>query len=241
MPIWNWMRWHGFRRKGRLDMQVEDAPFDFVQMREYMVEHDIQARGINDPRVLAAMRSVPREYFVRPVDWDEAYADMPLEIEASQTISQPYVVAFMSQILAVEPGMTILEIGTGSGYQTAILSKLGARVFSMERHEMLSRSAQEALKRVGLGNGVSIKVGDGSSGWKEKAPFDRIILTCCAPEISQVLLAQLSADSGILLAPVETARGQFLRKIVKHGNEFEEHDELPVRFVPLIGEFGFED
>ncbi len=220
-------------------MNIDDAPFDFTSMREYMVESTIVKRGVADCNVLNAMRTVPREYFVKPIDWDEAYDDSPLEIGCDQTISQPYIVALMSEMLCVEKGMKVLEIGTGSGYQAAILSAMGATVFSVERHEKLSRTARDALKRAGLIGNITLKVSDGSIGWREKAPFDRIILTCCAPEIPQTVIEQLSSDNGIIVSPVDTEHGQILRKIINSNGTLSVADDIPVRFVPLIGENGF--
>ena len=220
-------------------MDIEDAPFDFVALRQEMVKRDLAGRGIIAERVLAALNAVPREYFVNAVDWDEAYADMPLGIACNQTISQPYVVALMSEMLEVAADMRVLEIGTGSGYQSAVLSALGAKVFSVERYEVLSRSARDALKKTGLIRNVMLRVSDGSIGWSENAPYDRIILTCCAPEIPEVLLAQLTADNGILVAPVATAKGQVLRKIVSSQGEYTLTDSVSVRFVPLVGEKGY--
>ena len=220
-------------------MDIEDAPFDFVALRQEMVKRDLAGRGIIAERVLAALNAVPREYFVNAVDWDEAYADMPLGIACNQTISQPYVVALMSEMLEVAADMRVLEIGTGSGYQSAVLSALGAKVFSVERYEVLSRSARDALKKTGLIRNVMLRVSDGSIGWSENAPYDRIILTCCAPEIPEVLLAQLTADKGILVAPVATAKGQVLRKIVSSQGEYTLTDSVSVRFVPLVGEKGY--
>ena len=220
-------------------MNIDDAPFDFISMRQYMVESTIVKRGIVDDNVLNAMRTVPREYFVKPVDWDEAYDDSPLEIDCEQTISQPYIVALMSEMLSVEKGMKVLEVGTGSGYQSAILSAMGAKVFSVERHERLSRIARDALKRTGLINNITLKTSDGSIGWSEKAPFDRIILTCCAPVIPETLIEQLSSDNGVIVSPVDSEHGQILRKIIKSNGELSIKDDIPVRFVPLIGENGY--
>ncbi len=219
-------------------MNIDDAPFDFTSMRNYMVNEHIVKRGINDTSVIEAMRSVPREYFVRPIDWDEAYEDSPLDVECGQTISQPYIVAYMTEILQVKKGMKVFEVGTGSGYQTAILSSMGAKVFSIERHEILSRGARDALKITGLIGNVTLKIADGSVGWKDHAPYDRIILTCCAPELVEELISQL-AVGGIMISPVETSDGQVLRKVVKNKGDIEVTDDLPVRFVPLIGENGF--
>ncbi len=221
-------------------MDVDEAPFDFEAMREYMLQQDIIPRGINSDAVLEALGSVSREFFVKPVDWDEAYADTPLQIDCGQTISQPYIVALMSQLLELESGMSVLEIGTGSGYQAAVLSAMGAKVYSVERHELLSRAARDALKKAGLLRNVTMKIADGSIGWQEKAPFDRIILTCCAPEIPKQLLEQLSADNGVLVSPVARDGGQVLEKIVKTVSGISVADQASVVFVPLKGEFGYD-
>ena len=219
-------------------MDIDELPFDFDYLREKMVADQLVARGIKDENVLAAMRSVPREYFVNPVDWDEAYEDHPLNIACQQTISQPYIVAYMTEMLALQAGMRVLEIGTGSGYQTAVLSAMGVHVFSLERHENLSQGARDALKKVKLHNRVILKVCDGSIGWKEKAPFDRIIMTCCAPSLKHCLLAQLE-DGGIMVAPVQLGGEQVLQKVSKAGGKVLLENMLPVSFVPLIGENGF--
>lgn len=210
---------------------------NFIARRERMVREHLAARDITDAAVLAAMGSLPREEFVNPIDWDEAYEDHPLGIACDQTISQPYIVALMTQLLELQPGMKVLEIGTGSGYQTAVLARVGARVWSAERHRELARAAQRALARCGLGKGIHLRAGDGSAGWPEAAPFDRILLTCCAPELPPVLLEQLGIG-GMLLAPVEKDGDQVLRRTRRTAAGFTSEDLLPVRFVPLIGRFG---
>ncbi len=212
--------------------------FDFTARREEMVRQQLAARDITDAAVRRVMADLPREEFVNPVDWDEAYEDHPLGIECDQTISQPYIVALMTQLLQIRPGVRVLEIGTGSGYQTAVLAALGARVWSVERHRELARTAQRALARCGFSKGVHLRAGDGSIGWPEAAPFDRILLTCCAPQLPPVMLEQLTID-GLLLSPVEQDGDQVLRLTRRTPSGFETHDLLPVRFVPLIGRNGY--
>lgn len=214
--------------------------YNFSQMREEMLQHDLIARDITDTAVLKAMAKVQREKFVPIIDLDEAYADSPLPIECGQTISQPYIVAYMTQALEIKPGNKILEIGTGSGFQAAILLETGGEVFSIERHPQLATHAEQTLKECGYINNLHLKMGDGSLGWPEHAPYDRIILTCCAPNIVTELLAQLN-DNGILIAPVQKSSGQILQKITKKSSEFITENLLPVIFVKLIGEKGFKE
>lgn len=211
--------------------------FDFEAERARMVRRDLAGRDITDPRVLEAMGRVPRERFVPPVDWDEAYADHPVGIASGQTISQPYIVAYMTQSLRLEPGMTVLEIGTGSGYQAAILAAMGVTVLSVERHEALARGAAEALAAAGLAEGVTIHLGDGTLGWPERAPYDRVIVTAAAPHVPAALKQQL-AHGGRLVAPVGKG-SQVLTIVDRVGESFRETRAIAVVFVPLIGEDGF--
>lgn len=215
---------------------LNDPEFDFEQMREEMVEHQLRARDITDERILAAMGRVLRHEFVEPMDWDEAYEDHPLQIGCGQTISQPYIVALMSQMLQVEHGCRVLEIGTGCGYQTAVLAELGAEVYSVERHEKLVQIAGKNLEK--YATNVHLKLADGSLGWSEQAPYERIIMTCCAPELKQQLLDQL-ADGGIMVAPVADENGQVLQIVRKINGKLETHESIGVIFVPLIGEDGY--
>jgi protein-L-isoaspartate(D-aspartate) O-methyltransferase len=201
--------------------------------RRVMVEHQIAARGVTDPRVLAAMRQVPRHLFVPPDLAGRAYSDSPLPIGHQQTISQPYVVALMSQLADLQPGERVLEIGTGSGYHAAVLARLADHVFSIEIVPELADRARRTLAELGVDN-VSVRAGDGYRGWPEEAPFDAIVLTAAPPEVPQPLLDQL-AEGGRLVAPVGEGMQQ-LTVITRRGDGFERDRVAPVRFVPMTGE-----
>jgi protein-L-isoaspartate(D-aspartate) O-methyltransferase len=207
--------------------------------RAAMVASQLRLRGIADPRVLRAMSTVPRERFVPDAERGVAYADEALPIPAGQTISQPYMVARMTELLGPRPGARILEIGTGSGYQTAILVVLGAAVVSIERQPELAVTARERLAKLGLGGAVEIRVGDGSLGAADAAPFDGIVVTAAAPSIPPLLREQLSPGGGRLVIPVGGRGRQDLLLVVRHGDEWSETNEGPCVFVPLIGEAGF--
>lgn len=215
------------------------VPEELVERRAQMLEGDLAGRDIADDRVLAAMAAVPRHEFVAAPQRLYAYDDTPLRIGCGQTISQPYVVAFMTQRLDVQPGMRVLEVGTGSGYQTAILAELGAEVFTIERHEDLSLAAEAVIDRLGYGNRVTLRVDDGTQGWPEEAPFERIIVTAAAPAIPPPLIHQL-AEGGLMIIPVGDNRGgQQLVLARKADGALECTDLLDVTFVPLMGKDGF--
>ena len=217
----------------------EDIPEELAERRRRMLETDLAGRDIVDSEVLRAMAEVPRHEFLPPPLRVHAYDDSPLRIGCGQTISQPYVVAFMTQALGVRPGMRVLEIGTGSGYQAAVLAALGAEVFTVERHEDLSYAAEEVLDRLGYGDRVAMRVDDGTLGWPEEGPFERIIVTAAGPNTPPALVEQL-AEGGLLLMPVGEYRGE--QKLVlseKKGGTLTGRDILDVRFVPLLGEGGF--
>jgi protein-L-isoaspartate(D-aspartate) O-methyltransferase len=209
------------------------------EARDLMVEKQLAARSIKDPRVLETMREIPRHLFVDKDLWDAAYRDSPLLIGYGQTISQPYIVAFMTQALRLsEDGQAVvLEIGTGSGYQAAILSRLAAKVYSVERIEALAKNAQCLLEELDIHN-VEIKVGDGGYGWVEHSPYDGIIATAAAPEIPRPLIDQLK-DGGTLVAPVGPKWQQELIRLQWRNNRIETERLAPVAFVPLIGEHGW--
>jgi protein-L-isoaspartate(D-aspartate) O-methyltransferase len=207
--------------------------------RATMVARHLRARGIADERVLRAMSTVPRELFVSDALRSTAYADEALPIPAGQTISQPYMVARMTELVAPRAGGRILEIGTGSGYQAAILAILGAAVVSIERQPELAVTARERLARLGLGGAVDIRVGDGSMGDPEGAPWDGIVVTAAAPSIPTALREQLSPDGGRLVIPVGDRSRQELMLVVRHGDEWRDRNEGPCVFVPLVGEGGF--
>jgi protein-L-isoaspartate(D-aspartate) O-methyltransferase len=207
--------------------------------RAAMVARQLRSRGIVDERVLRAMGTVPRELFVSDVQRSTAYADEALPIPAGQTISQPYMVARMTELVAPRAGSRILEIGTGSGYQTAILAILGAAVVSIERQPELAVTARERLAGLGLGGAVDVRVGDGSVGDPAGAPWDGIVVTAAAPSIPTALREQLSPNGGRLVIPVGDRSRQELLLVVRHGDEWRDRNEGPCVFVPLVGEGGF--
>ncbi len=210
---------------------------DFDALREFMVHTQLIPRGIRDERVLAAMRKVPRHLFVSESSRHRAYDDMALSIGEGQTISQPYMVAVMTELLELKGDEKVLEIGTGSGYQAAILAELSKQVFSIERIPALAARAEERLRALGY-DAVRIKVSDGTLGWIDEAPFDRIIVTAGAPKVPDPLKEQLAED-GILVAPVGDRFSQQLLRIVKKDGTFREEFHTLCVFVPLIGEHGW--
>jgi len=205
--------------------------------REEMVEFQIRARGVRDERVLAAMRKIPRHVFV-PENWERAaYEDRPLPIGEGQTISQPYIVAVMTEQLDLSPQDRVLEIGTGSGYQAALLAELTGTVISIERLPEIADRARENLARAGV-TGVRIVVGDGTEGYPPEAPYDAVIVTAATPEIPKPLIDQLG-KGGRLIAPVGPRDCQDLIKLVKREGRVETIPLGGVCFVPLIGQFGW--
>lgn len=199
-----------------------------------MVRRQIAARGIRDPDVLEAMRSVPRHEFVPPEQLDGAYADRPLPIGHDQTISQPYIVAYMTDALEVGPDDRVLEVGTGCGYQTAVLAEIAREVLSVEIVPALARRAARTLRELGYRN-VRVIAGDGRRGWPRAAPFDAILLTAAPPEVPEALLDQL-ADGGRLVAPVGPGLSQTIRRWRRRGPALEREDLIGVRFVPMTRE-----
>lgn len=197
-----------------------------------MVEDQLRARGIRDPGVLAAMAEVPRHLFVPPERRAEAYADSPVPIGAGQTISQPYIVALMLEQLRLRPGLKVLEIGTGSGYQTALLAQMGVKLFSIERVPELAERASERLERLGFRN-ACLRVADGSLGWPEEAPFDRVIVTACSPRLPEALGDQL-AEGGILVCPIGEGFSQMLTVSEREGGRIRTRGICECVFVPLI-------
>jgi protein-L-isoaspartate(D-aspartate) O-methyltransferase len=202
-----------------------------------MVESQIAARGIHDPRVLAVMKEIPRHLFVPPPNDKSAYQDCPLPIGNGQTISQPYIVALMTELLIPQPTDNILEIGTGCGYQAAILSVLVRKVTTMERIPEVAELARANLITLGSKN-IDVLVGDGTQGYQQNAPYDGIIITAATPSVPRPLLEQL-ADGGRLVAPVGGREIQELIRIRKKGRSITEEHHGGVRFVPLIGECGW--
>jgi protein-L-isoaspartate(D-aspartate) O-methyltransferase len=219
------------------EMGGEGSPTATVDGREAerarMVDEQIAARGVRDPAVLAAMRRVPRHEFVPEAARPAAYADRPLPLGEEQTISQPYIVALMTELAAVGPGARVLEVGTGSGYQAAVLAALGAEVYTIEIVPSLARSARATLGRLGYTN-VHAREGDGYRGWPDAAPFDAIVVTAAPPEVPPALLAQL-APGGRLVIPVGTAQ-QELQVHERTADGFRVRSVLPVRFVPMTGD-----
>ena len=213
----------------------KNAPVvDFAAQRQRMVMEQLMPRGIHEERVLAAMAKVPREEFV-PEDLRAAsYTDQPLPIGYGQTISQPFIVAFMTEQLRLAPGDRVLEIGTGSGYQAAILAELVAEVYSIEIIEPLAKTAEATLERLGYKN-VNVKAGDGYKGWPEHAPFDSVVVTCAPDHVPQPLADQLK-EGGRMIIPVGGFGDQELYLLEKKNGQLEQRAVEPVRFVPMTGE-----
>ncbi|MFY9823757.1 MAG: protein-L-isoaspartate(D-aspartate) O-methyltransferase [Thermoanaerobaculia bacterium] len=202
--------------------------------RQRMVDEQIQSRGVTDPQVLAAMRAVPRHLFVPTGERLAAYEDHPLAIGSGQTISQPYMVALMTSLLGVHPGQRVLEVGTGSGYQAAVLSHLVREVYSIEIRAPLGRRARSTLAALGYHN-IQLRIGDGYQGWPSAAPFDAIVVTAAPPRIPDPLLAQLKAG-GRMVIPVGTARQDLLVLTKRADGGFDTTTVMPVLFVPMTGE-----
>jgi protein-L-isoaspartate(D-aspartate) O-methyltransferase len=215
------------------------ATSDDSRARASMVATQLRARGIRDERILEAMATVPRERFIADSQRQWAYADGALPIESGQTISQPYIVARMTELLSPKAGDRVLEVGTGSGYQAAILASLGVQVLSIERHADLAETARGRLADLGMADRVEIRVADGSLGAPDAAPFDGIIVTAAAPAIPDSLREQL-VESGRLVIPVGPRQQQELLLVVRYGDEWHEYPDGPVVFVPLVGAEGYD-
>ncbi|MCD6170075.1 MAG: protein-L-isoaspartate(D-aspartate) O-methyltransferase [Candidatus Latescibacteria bacterium] len=211
----------------------------YATLREEMVVTQLEARDITNPEVLQAMRMVPRHRFVDRSLWHQAYDDRPLPIGQGQTISQPYMVALMTQCLQPSKDHGVLEVGTGSGYQAAILAEIVRQVFTIERNPELSQKAQILLEELGYRN-IRFKIGDGTLGWEQFSPYDRILVTAGAPDIPTSLLDQLS-DSGKMVIPVGGAYYQDLMLIEKEGKKVRKRDVCGCTFVPLVGKQGWEE
>ena len=210
---------------------------DFALARRKMVKEQLVARKIKDKRILDAMGKVPRHLFVEEGLWHQAYGDFPLPIGQGQTISQPYIVALMTDALQLKGDEKVLEIGTGSGYQAAILAELTTHVFSIERISSMASKARKILDELGYAN-VLIRVSDGTYGWGDEAPFDSIMVTAGAPEIPPTLVEQLKVG-GRLVIPVGDEYSQILLKVVKTETGYQEEDLGGVRFVKLVGDHGW--
>lgn len=204
-----------------------------------MVDEQLIERDIRDERVLEAMRAVPRHRFVPPEYRYMAYNDGPLPIGSGQTISQPYIVALMTQLLHLKGDENVLEIGTGSGYQAAVLGYVAKQVHTIERHSELAEGAAGVLQGLGLSN-VCVHIGDGSLGLREYAPFQAILVTAAAPDVPKALLDQLD-EGGRLVVPVGGRMNQFLERWERHGASFEQELLVPVAFVPLRGRYGWNE
>jgi len=204
-----------------------------------MVDRQIARRGLTDSRILEAFQTVPRHLFVPEGQRQFSYSDGPLSIGSGQTISQPYIVAYMTQALELNEDDRVLEIGTGSGYQAAILAELVGEVHTIERHPGLAEKAEKLLRELGYEN-IHIHLGDGTQGLLEFAPYQAVIVTAAAPAVPQPLLDQL-ADGGSLIMPVGGRSGQILKRWEKNGERFKEEALSPVAFVPLIGKFGWKE
>src|SRR5947199_5110612 len=207
---------------------------DYKAERQKMLQEQLRPRGIKDERVLAAMAKVPRQEFVAENLRDKSYSDTALPIAQDQTISQPFIVAFMTEQLRLQPTDRVLEVGTGSGYQTAVLAELVKDVYSIEILEPLAKEASSRLARLGYSN-AHVKTGDGYQGWQEVAPFDAIIVTCAPDKVPQPLTQQLK-ENGRMIVPVGTGMDQQLYLLEKKNGQLAQTAILPVRFVPMIGE-----
>ena len=207
------------------------------QARQRMLKHDLRGRDITDPEVLRVMGEVGREAFVPEQYYYQAYADRPLPIGAGQTISQPYIVALMTQLLRLNRDCDVLEIGTGSGYQTAVLARLAKKVYTVETIADLASHAQEVLKELSIDN-VEYRLGDGSCGWPERRRFDRIVMTAAAPDLPEPLCAQLK-EGGRIVAPVGCGSTQSLTVTEKRHGKLIETAICGCRFVKLVGKYGF--
>jgi len=214
---------------------ISDEDDVFARKREMMVQRQLQMRDITDQKVLDAMRKVPRHLFVGPGQRSQAYNDYPLEIDEGQTISQPYIVALMTQCLELEQGQKVLEIGTGSGYQAAVLAHLTDRVYSVEIREKLAKKAGVTLKELNYDQ-VRVKWSDGYFGWEEYAPFDAIIVTCAANHIPPSLIKQLKEGGKLILPLGSTLIFQSLTLVTKTDGKPKTKHILDVRFVPMVGE-----
>lgn len=212
---------------------------DFEKARQRMVNEQLIPRGINDPKILKAMEEVPRHLFIEDALWGQAYGDFPLPIGSGQTISQPYIVALMTQALRLKGHETVLEIGTGSGYQAAVLSRICKKVYTIERLNSLLVKARKVFDRLHYLNILS-KLDDGTVGWPENSPFDAIIVTAAGPKIPEPLLEQL-ADPGVLVIPVGGRSFQELQVINKKNGEYLTKNIESVRFVSLVGTHGWQN
>jgi protein-L-isoaspartate(D-aspartate) O-methyltransferase len=215
--------------------QTMDLPNEHSRQgeRDWMVDTQIVGGGITDPRVVAAMRQVPRHRFIPDYESEDAYGDFPLPIGHAQTISQPYIVAYMTEALKLQPGEKVLEIGTGSGYQAAILAELGVQVFTIEIVKPLAQYARDNLSKVGYDH-VLVRAGDGYQGWPEERPFDAIIITAAPDHVPSPLLEQLAVGGRLILPVGDFSQNLVLIRRTEEG--YQRTELLPVRFVPMTGQ-----
>jgi len=212
-------------------MEIE-PDMDTRTLREAMVAEQIESRGVRDVRVLEAMRNVPRHLFVPEIDPRAAYADHPLSIGYSQTISQPYMVAYMCEIARLGENDRVLEVGTGSGYGAAVLSRLVRHVYTIDIEPVLARLAEQTLQSIGYDN-ISVRIGNGSEDWRDEAPFDAIIVTAATPKVPASFIEQLGDDGRLVIPVGHRFLTQHLMLLEKHGEEIAKQDMMLVRFVPL--------
>jgi protein-L-isoaspartate(D-aspartate) O-methyltransferase len=220
-------------------LATSPSELDYAHLRALMVDRHVAARGIGDARILQAMREVPRHLFVAPVVASKAYGPGALPIGANQTISQPYIVARMIELLDLSGTERVLEVGTGTGYQAVVLSKLASKVFSIERVSELAARASDLIRTLKIPN-ISVKVFDGTYGWSDQAPFDRIIIAAAAPEVPQPLIQQL-ARTGIMVLPIGSEKNQRLARVRRVGTSVQIEDYGTAEFVPLVGRFGWKE
>jgi protein-L-isoaspartate(D-aspartate) O-methyltransferase len=213
---------------------------DFEERRERMIAEQLEARGFDDALVLSAIRRVPRHLFLDPALWDQAYEDHPLPIGCDQTISQPYMVALMSEALLLRGGDRVLEVGTGSGYQSAVLAEMGARVTSLERIPEVAAHARRVLDELGYLDRVTLEVGDGTLGWPAGAPYDAIVVSSGSPQIPRRIVKQLD-EGGRLVLPMGDEEVQTLVRVVRGPDGLKEQCLGECRFVKLLGSFGWEE
>lgn len=216
--------------------QPEDK--QYATWARSMVDRQLRSRGVRDPLVLEAMAQVPRHRFIPAVDPYEAYSDRALPTSGGQTISQPYMVAMMTELLNISDGKSVLEIGAGSGYQAAVLAHIGARVISIERNAGLAKSAQRMLDELGYGDRVQIIEADGTLGWSDGTPYDGIIVTAGAPHLPKAYQEQL-AEGGRIVIPIGDNEEQRIVMFERHGNRLKKYPNIACKFVPLLGKDGW--
>ena len=212
---------------------------DFDKLRLEMVDRQLIPRGIKDDKVIEVFRNIPRHEFIPSKYQNSSYGNFPLPIGEDQSISQPFIVALMTQTLEINNTDKVLEIGTGSGYQAAILASLAKDIYSVERRDPLAKEAENTLRKLGFTN-LKLKIGDGTLGWEEFAPYDKIMVTAAAPSLPEPLKEQLNPNGKIVI-PIAAEFGQILTLFTKDGNKFNKEKVCECAFVPLIGQYGYEE